>query len=78
MIKNVLFAILLLLNAITGAGGFIVLVCGITDDKYMDPVCFIISMILIFIWVLTIGAMESKYMKVPYEKYVQILSKLFS
>lgn len=61
MLKNILFAILLLLSGILGAGGVVVILNSIIDDKYLDPVGFIIGTILLLLWIGTCAIMESKH-----------------
>lgn len=61
MLKHILFAILLLLSSILGAGGVVVIFNSVIDDKYLDPIGFAIGMLLIFLWVGACAILESKY-----------------
>ena len=61
MLKNILFAILLLLSSILGAGGVVVIFNSVIDDKYLDPIGFAIGMLIIFLCIGTCAILESKY-----------------
>lgn len=61
MLKNILFAILLLLSGILGAGGVVVIFNSIIDDKYLDPIGFIVGIVLILLWIGTFAILGSKY-----------------
>lgn len=61
MLKNILFAILLLLSGILGAGGVIVIFNSIIDDKYLDLTGFIVGIVLLLLWIGTFAILGSKY-----------------
>lgn len=71
MLKNILFAILLLLSSILGAGGIIVIFNSIIDDRCLDPVGFAIGILLIFLWVGACAILESKYFAKQYKAWLK-------
>lgn len=61
MLKNILFAILLLFSSILGAGGVIIIANSIIDDRTIDPLLFGIGFVVLFVWIGTCALLENKY-----------------